>query len=199
MIQIKLKCLRNDVILEIAWRPRSDRRITLADTSSRTSTDDFALPQRRYKELCRIFKFKPEVDLFASTILHKTNFFYSRTPTLGSSGANALNFKWTQKSYAHPPKNLCNEVYKKIEAEETLDLVLVMLSTKHDADFARFLKDTTTFKDYVKMCILFESRVHFPGENPSRFMVSNHSWHAFRIVKNGSSYNLKTKDIYHLY
>ena len=46
LIQIKLKYLRNDVILEISWRPRSDRRITLADTSSRTCTDDYALPQR---------------------------------------------------------------------------------------------------------------------------------------------------------
>ena len=198
LIQIKVKCLRNDVILEISWRPRSDERIALADTSSRTNTDDYALPLKRYKELCKIFKFTPEVDLFASTILHKTEFFYSRAPTLGSAGANALNFKWDQKSYAHPPKNLCNEVFKKIETEESLDLILVMLSTKHDTDFTKFLKNRNTFKDYVKMCIYFESRVYFPGKRASKFMISKHSWHALRIVKNGVKHNLKTKDIYHL-
>ena len=119
-------------------------------------------------------------------------------PTLGSAGANALNFKWNRKSYAHPPKNLCHEVFKKIDTEESLDLVLVMLSTKHDADFTKFLKDRNTFKDYVKMCIYFESRVYFPGTKTSKFMISNHSWHALRIVKNGSNHNLKIKDIYHL-
>ena len=136
--------------------------------------------------------------MFASTLLHKTDFFYSRTPTLGSAGANALNFKWDRRSYAHPPKNLCNEVFKKIEAEESLDLMLVMLSTKHDTDFTKFLKDHNTFRDYVKMCIFFESRVYFPGKRTSKFMISNHSWHALRIVKNGSNHNLKIKDIYHL-
>ena len=109
LIQIKVNCLRNDVILEIAWRPRSNNKMVLADISCRTNTDDFSIPKKRYDKLCRLFKFKPEVDLFASTILHRTDLFYSKTPTLGSSGANALNFKWDQKSYCHPPKNLCHE------------------------------------------------------------------------------------------
>ena len=68
LIQIKVNCLRNDVILEIAWRPRSNSIIKLADTSCRTNTDEFALPQKRYNELCKLFKFEPEVALFASTI-----------------------------------------------------------------------------------------------------------------------------------
>ena len=136
--------------------------------------DDFSLPKKKYNELCKLFSFKPEVDLFASTILHKTDAFYSKVPTLGSSGANALNFKWDQRSYCHPPKNLCHEVFKKIEAEETLDLVLIMLSARHDSDFARFLEDNNTFKDYVKMCVFFESKVHYPGKNPTNFMLSNH-------------------------
>ena len=150
LIQIKINCLRNDVILEIAWRPRENSKIMLTDTSSRTNTDNFSLRKTKYNELCKLFNFEPEVDLFASTTLHKTDVFYSKTPTLGSSGANALNFKWDRKSYCHPPKNLCYEVFKKIEAEETLDLVLIMLSTRHDSDFARFLEGNKTFKGYVK-------------------------------------------------
>ena len=55
-------------------------------------------------------------DLFASSILHKTEFFYSKAPMLGSWGANAINFKWNRESYCHPPKYLVYEVSKKIEA-----------------------------------------------------------------------------------
>ena len=165
---------------------------------SRTNTDDFSLPKTRYNEICKLFNFEPEVDLFASTILHKTDIFYSKIPTLGSSGANALNFKWDRRSYCHPPKNLCYEVFKKIEAEKTLDLVLIMLSTWHDADFARFLKGNKTFKGYVKKCAFFESRIHFPGKDPSRFMTSYHSWYTLHIVKKDRLYDLKLKNIYHL-
>ena len=197
LIDIKVTCLRNNVILEITWRPRSNWKITLADTSSRTDTDDFALPYKTYRALCSHFKFEPVVDLFASTLLHKTEFFYSKRPTLGSSGANALHFKWNQKSYAHPPKNLCNEVFKKIESEDSLDLILVMLSTTHDSDFAKFLKDNKSFKEYIKGCVHFTSKVHFPGKKPSRFMISTHSWYALRIVKNGTNYNLKLRDVYY--
>ena len=73
-----------------------------------------------------------------------------------------------------------------------------MLSTQHDSDFARFLKDDNTFKDYVKKCVFFESKVHYPGKNPSKFMISNHSWYALRIVKKGYLYDLKLKNIYYL-
>ena len=79
------------------------------------------------------------MDLFASTLSHKTNIFYSRNPTLGSSGANALNFKWDKKSYCHPPKALMQEVFRKIEAEPKLDMMLVFLKTSLNTDFKKFL------------------------------------------------------------
>ena len=101
------------------------------------------------------------------------------------------------KRVTRPPKNLCNEVFKKIESEENLDLILVILRTTHNSDFARFLKNDKTFKDYVKGCVHFESRIHFPGKKPSRFMISSHFWYALRIVKNGTNHNLRLRDIYY--
>ena len=133
--QVKQICVRNDIILEVSWKPRTDGRIQLADTACRTSTDEYSIPKQKYKQICQFFNFKPSADLFASSLLHKTPFFYSEKPTLGSAGANALNFKWNQKSYCHPPRNLVYDVFKKIESE---NIVLILHKTNHDTDLRRF-------------------------------------------------------------
>ena len=194
----KQLCLRNDVILEVSWRPREDARIELADASCRTDTDDFAMPDPVYKRLCHLTKFYPQVDLFASTLLHKTDIFYSRNPTLGSSGANALNFKWDKRSYCHPPKNLMQEVFRKIETEPELDMMLVLLKTAHDTDYRKFLDEENYFKNYVQMVIKFDSTVHFPGETNSSFVRTNHTWYAMRIVKPYNDVRLSHSDIYNM-
>ena len=149
-------------------------------------------------KISKFFKFQPEVDLFASSLLHRTSFFYSEKPTLGSAGANALNFRWDRKSFCHPPKNLVFDVFKKIEAEEHIDLLLILLQTNHDTDLKRFMSGNNYFKSYVKMVAAFESRVHFPGDKPSRFMMNNHSWYALRILKHDVLYKFKISDIFYL-
>ena len=191
-------CLRNDIILEVSWKPREDAKIQLADASCRTDTDDFAIPDHVYKRLCHLTQFRPQVDLFASTLLHKINIFYSKIPTLGSSGANALNFSWDKKSYCHPPKNLMKDVFRKIEVEPKLDMLLVFLKTTHDTDFRKFIEDEIYFKNYVKLVITFESTVHFPGETSSSFVRSNHTWYAMKIVKPCNNVRLSCSDIYYM-
>ena len=73
--QVKQTCVRNDIILEISWKPRTDGRIQLADTACRTSTDEYSIPNQKYRQVCQFFRFRPIVDLFASSLLHKTSFF----------------------------------------------------------------------------------------------------------------------------
>ena len=197
LLRIKYVCIKKDIVLEISWKPREDYRIQLADTSCKSSTDEFAIPKAMYHKLCVFFDFQPEVDLFASTLLHRTDVFYSHSPTLGSSGANALNFPWNRRSFCHPPKMLMHQVTKKIEAEKSIDLLLIFLKTKHNTDLKRFLTEDGCFKSYIKMIVAFESKVHFPGDKPSRFMISRHSWYAMRIVKNNHVCKLKPKDIYY--
>ena len=196
--QIKYACVKNDIILEISWKPREDSRIQLADTSCKSSTDEFAIPKNMYNTICDMFKFQPEIDLFASTLLHRTDVFYSSSPALGSSGANALNFPWNRKSFCHPPKSLMHEVFKKLEKERTIDMVLVFLKTSHNTDLTRFLDKSGHFKSYIKNIIAFDSRVHSPGNNPTKFLLANHSWYALRIVKDNNYCQLKQIDIYHL-
>ena len=80
--------------------------------------------------------------------------------SLGSAWFRKLHF---HKEKLSPTKNLVYEVSKKIEAEEELDLVLVILRMRHNSDLSYFLKrDRKTFKSYVKMCAHFKSRVHNP-------------------------------------
>ena len=196
--QVKQNCIRNNIILEISWKPRTDSRIQLADTACRSSTDEYALKNINYKLICKFFNFHPEVDLFASSLLHRTPFFYSEKPTLGSAGANALNFRWDRKSFCHPPKNLVFDVFKKIEAEEHIDLLLILLQTNHNTDLKRFMSGNIYFKSYVKTVAAFNSRVHFPGDKPSRFMMNIHSWYALRILKHDALYKFKISDILHL-
>ena len=196
--QVKQTCVKYDIRLEVTWRPRTDALIQLADTSCRSSTDEYSIPNLKYKQICHFFKFRPAVDLFASTLLQKTPFFYSERPTLGSAGANALNFPWNQKSYCHPPRNLVFDVFRKIEAEKQIDMVLILLKSSHNTDLKRFVGKDDYFKDYVKMVVTFDSRVHSPVDRPSRFLICNHTWYALRIVKNDERYRFNTSDIYRL-
>ena len=90
------------------------------------------------------------------------------------------------------------EVFKKIEKENTIDMILVFLKTAPNTDLRRFLNKIGYFRSYNKKIIAFDSRVHFPGNNPTQFMRSIHSWYALRIVKDNNYCQLKQIDIYHL-
>ena len=91
------------------------------------------------------------------------------------------------------------DVFKKIEAEKQIDIVLILLKTIHDTDLRRFIDENGYFKSYVKMVVTFESRVYFPGDKPSKFMISNHTWHAMTILKHDTLYNFKVSDIFYMY
>ena len=90
------------------------------------------------------------------------------------------------------------EVFRKIEAESKLDMMLVFLKTAHDTDYRKFLEDGNYFKNYVRMVIKFDSTVHFPGETNSPFVRSNHTWYAMRIVKPCNDERLSQSDVYHM-
>ena len=109
-----------------------------------------------------------------------------------------MNFSWDHKSFCHPPKNLVFDVFKKIEAEKHIDLLLILLKTNHNTDLKRFMSGNSYFKSYIKMVAAFDSRVYFPGDRPSRFMMNNHSWYALRILKHDALYKFKISDIFYL-
>ena len=90
------------------------------------------------------------------------------------------------------------EVFKKIEAEPRLDMMLVFLKTSHNTDLRKFLDEEDRFKDYIRMIIQFDSTVHFQGETKSLFMISNHSWYAMRIIKPNDHVRLSYSDIYYI-
>ena len=90
------------------------------------------------------------------------------------------------------------DVFKKIEAEKQIDILLILHKSNHNADLKRFIGKDDYFKSYIRMVVTFDSKVHFPGDKPSRFLISNHTWYALRIIKNDELYKFSTSDIYHL-
>ena len=77
-------------------------------------------------------------------------------------------------------------------------MLLILLKSNHNMELKRFIGKDDHFKNYVKMVVTFDSKVHFPGDKPSRFLISNHTWYALRIIKNEEMYRFNTSDIYHL-
>ena len=196
LIRIISRCLNSDIILEVVWKSRLDPKIELADTSCKTDSDDYSIPNKYYDFLCSFLKIQVEVDLFASTLLHRVPTFYSKSPTLGSCGANALRFEWNKVSYCHPPKNMIYKVFKKIQAAKSLELLLIMVKTSHDTDLKIFMNDDSAFKYYVKKCVYFETRVYCPNK-PTKFMIAEHSWWALHIKKCDMDFKLQFKDVYY--
>ena len=89
------------------------------------------------------------------------------------------------------------KVFKKIETSKEVDLLLIILKTKHDTDFKLFLEDDVKFKSYVKGCVKFESRVYCPNP-PTKFMLEKHSWWAIHILKCGLNYKKTLENIHYL-
>ena len=199
LIDILLWTLERNTILEVVWKPRTNRMIELADTSSRTSSDEYSLPSLVYSQIISTLNVTIQHDLFASTLLKTHSSFYSCRPTLGSSGCNALKFSWSGKiSYCFPPKNLLYKVFLKIESSSSLNIVLVMMKTRSDTILKLFKKDYISFKSYVKKCLTFISRVHSPSVC-SKFTCELHDWWVLHIVKGTRKYSLTTSDIINLY
>ena len=195
LIDIFSWTLERNAILEVVWKPRTDRLIELADTSSRTSSDEYSLPNLVYSKILAILDVAIEHDLFASTMLKTHSSFYSLRPTLGSSGCDALKFSWSGRvCYCFPPKNLLFKVFLKIEASDSLNIVLVMLKTRSDTVFNLFKKNSTSFKPYIRKCLTFSSRVHSPSIC-SKFTTEMHSWWVLHVRKGKQYYYLSTDDI----
>ena len=126
-------------------------------------------------------------DLFPSSISHqKFESFYSRIPTLGSSGCDALKFDWSRyASYCFPPKNLAYKVFLK-------NIVWVLLKTKHDTIFKLLQIDELTFKPYVKKCLMFESKVYSPSLC-NKYTTEMHTWYVLHILKGSKMYSCRIK------
>ena len=73
------------------------------------------------------------MNLFASTALHRCKLFYTKKPSLGSSGADALKFDWSSKEtmFCFPPKNLLFKVFSKIELTELTRLAAKLVEGKY--------------------------------------------------------------------
>ena len=88
---------------------------------------EFELDQKVFTQLCRHFKFKPKIDLFASRLNKKLKRYYSYTPNPGSEHVNAFTTKWGEDCYIFPPFVLINRCLQKIENDRCTALAVLPL------------------------------------------------------------------------
>ena len=186
----------NDIILDVVWAPRTDQSIQLCDNTCKADTDEFTLPDNIYMRILETLDVKVSVDLFASTVLHRCELFYTKKPSLGSIGANSLRFDWSSKEtlFCFPPKNLMFKVFSKIESAEEVNLVLVFLKTNGDTIFKLFTDGDQHFKSYVKNCLTFDSRIYSPFFQ-NKFTISIHKWYVLHIVKGHKPFHVSIDEI----
>ena len=196
LIDIFTMIHENNIVLDVTWCSRDEQSLQLADNSCKSNTDEFELPYNVFTKIVKTLDVKLTVDLFASTVLHKTEKFYTSKPSLGSSGADALKFDWggDEVKWCFPPKNLMFKVYTKIKNSPSLNLVLVFLKTSGNVIFKLFLRKDGRFQSYIKTCLICDSKVFSPFFR-SRFTISNHSWYVMHIVKGDELFNLNKSDI----
>ncbi|XP_059097730.1 uncharacterized protein LOC131892025 isoform X1 [Tigriopus californicus] len=108
-MSIHLTCRSHFITLQSLWLPRSDPRIAIADHLSRFfDLQDWGLSHLSYLALLEVLPYPPTIDLFASDSNTKCRSFFSKTPSVFSSGVNAFSFDWSQFGFGLccPPPNL---------------------------------------------------------------------------------------------
>ena len=121
------------MILDVVWCPRTDQSVQLCDNSCKSDTDEFTLPDNVHSKILKTLNVEVSMNLFASTALHRCKLFYTKKPSLGSSGADALKFDWSSKEtmFCFPPKNLLFKVFSKIELTELTRLAAKLVEGKY--------------------------------------------------------------------
>ena len=64
--------------------------------------------------------------------------------------------------------------------------------------YIKFELEGSEFHGWSFIILQFDSKVHFPGEYPTRFMISCHTWYAMRIIKPCDQTQLTSVDILNL-
>ena len=78
-------------------------------------------------------KFKPSVDLFASSAHHQLPRYYSKTPDPKAAGIDAFTANWAAERfpYANPPWPLIPAVLRKISKDRVLAIMVILGSLVH--------------------------------------------------------------------
>jgi len=98
-----------------------------ADAASRITNIDteWELAKAHFEEIVEAFG-KPSIDLFASRINKKCEFFYSRFPDPDASVVDAFTVSWKNKNfYAFPPFALILRTLRKIVLDQAEGIVVV--------------------------------------------------------------------------
>ena len=159
--KIHLQCLSRGIDLRVTWARRTHTFIEVADALSRRSTDEYSLRRRDEEYIKKQVPFVCTLDVFASDFSHVCAKFYSKMPSMYSSGTDGMYSPWQEVCWIFPPRRLLANAIRRIHVEEGLVGVLIALKTTerliekwlfNDNDHAPpFVQDTWQYPMKVKM------------------------------------------------
>ena len=124
--RIFLKCLSLRIDLRVTWVPRTHSLLVEADMLSRKSTDEFSLRNRDMFYIQRQYGEPFDLDPFASRFLHRAKRYYTKHPSPGSSGTDALFQPWDGRAtWLFPPRSLLGACIDRLFSEKYFKGVLV--------------------------------------------------------------------------
>ena len=159
----------------VAWMPRLSPEIVLADTTSRFSTDEWALKPEDFQFILDHMEEPPTLDCFASSFLSVCPVFYSRYPTIDSSGAGGEHCDWEHEScYVVAPRYLYFQVVDRINQLKSASGVAVFLDNRERVLERTWLADTNHYPEFVTNVFYRRIRVNSPALS-TKFTRSAHN------------------------
>ena len=88
--------------------------------------EEVQLNPRIFRTLCRIQKFRPRIDLFASRYNNQTQIFFSAHHDLKAAATNAMIQEWRGETYAFPPINMIPRFLYKLRQQTTAAILTIL-------------------------------------------------------------------------
>ena len=126
MILFRLQSELNMRIIFV-WAPRDHPSIALADEGSKfLDTDDWSICNTSYGAIQIINGSRFTCDVFASSSTNKVSKFYSKVPSVGSSGINAFAQDWRfDVNFVCPPVKLIPAVIHHLSMQQCQGVLVI--------------------------------------------------------------------------
>lgn len=115
---------------------------TRADKQSRIihANIEWSLKEEKFLKIEETFG-KREIDLFASRLNNKTDWYVSWMPDPNAKHCDAFSLSWKNlKAYIFPPFSLISRILRKVEQEKCRDIVLLAPEWPTQAWYTKLLK-----------------------------------------------------------
>ena len=148
----------------------------IADNLSRSLkvNAELTIKPTSYRELCKVAKCSPEVDLFANSENSKCKIFFSASAVPNSAGVNALNQDWDSFgcAFAFPPCHLVNKVIHKYIKSRCKKLLLIFHRDSQATEIVKKLNAKIIPFRFSKKDLQIQENTKILASDPSDLIVA---------------------------